>query len=1468
MTNDQLVGRSAGWAFGAHCLSLVIGHSPLVIALMRFLAVALVLALTARAVEPAAPFEILEGDRVLLLGDTLLERENIYGYLETRMHEQFPDRHFTVRNLSRSGETPRGGSRASFDGSDQGWERLKQDIARVRPTVVFLGFGMAASLQEMTDRRGGGGDKGGRGTGELGGDITLTPDPARAGAEPMTAARFKRELGELMDAIAAQAAVSAAGAAPGSTPVPGVGSGVPPERTSGDAPEVTTALAPDASAKVREGGTPSPTRETRVLPGIPVRFVLLSPIRHEDLRAVRPGLPDPAEHNKLLEEYSKAIEELARERGARFATLMKMAAKRGLSNEPDPLNIRSIKTDDGIHLTEFGNYVMSFYVRSQLHLYYPNVITRPFVPSPLRAAVIRKNELLSHQFRPANSTSPSGSRKPEQDQNAGETPVLAPLIEAAEAEIDRLKRPTAGAASKPAGGASNPGESASDLQSTTSHLPNATSNPQDRTSDSQDRTSHSQSTTTNLSSVTPNLANSVPNLSSATSNIPDSASNPQSGVTNPASSTPIPAIAGANSRIQPSKVPDFTVEDGYQIELWADFPLLGTPTQMNWDPQGRLWVCSGAVASKIEPGKAASGRILILEDPDHTGKATKSTIFADGLRIPTGVVPDFVDSGKRIAESGKEEKATAPADLSAIRYPHSAIAAAACYVSQGTELLYLRDTDGDGLADERRIVLSGFGTEDPEHGIHTLHWGPDGRLYFHQGAHLHSHVETPWGMVRLNGGGVFASDPRTGRVEVFARGLGNSRGQQEDDWGQTFLTDAAGPTGISWAFPGATFAPGEGSRRQMPGVTPGASPSFAGLELIRSPHFPAEWQGNAITCDFAGHRIVRFKIEDLSLTAEAQRRGEEGAEAAATPPDPSSAPPRLRASAVKSGYTTVEQPDLVRTTDATFRPIDVKLGPDGALYVADESSPATDRGDAGTRDHPTGRFWRISRKDVKPLTWEPLLGKTNEELLEKLLSKSAWEREQAKRAVIQQLDTGHQYLSAKTIQDWMKVQSSDSRIREGCQVARALRLGLAIAGDIGAFPEWERRKLAPSVDPNARAAVARMEASYARLILQDGYSKTTLAKFVADESPRVRLETMRTLARVPSAETASLVLAAALKTPENDPHYDFAAWRSINDLAQPWTDAIASGAYPLEGHEAQLAYGLRAIDPALAGATLSRLFAAGKVPVDGSGPWIELIGDIGGPTELQGLLDGLLAGYVGDCCETDETHAIDTMLGLPGPVVGRATAALLTAARVRGVRPAAHAELVTALFHAQNEIASGAIQLAGWWKAPDAVEKIGELLDSRETPPPLRRAAVDGLRALGGEPALAWLNRLTNSDEAPGTRSAALIAIAQVQLDAAVARAVEVLPTLPESVLLETWRGLLGVKGAADALAAKLTAGGKRAVASVAGAAPTGIDGAMPSTASGPAVNLPAPVLAAGLRAAREAGKPAAKLLAALSAGK
>ena len=91
-----------------------------------------------------------DGDRVLLIGDVLIERENNYGHIEAKMRREFPGKKFAVRNLGYSGDTPLGASRASFDPVAKGTEQLKEQLAVVKPTVAIIGYGMAASLEELT----------------------------------------------------------------------------------------------------------------------------------------------------------------------------------------------------------------------------------------------------------------------------------------------------------------------------------------------------------------------------------------------------------------------------------------------------------------------------------------------------------------------------------------------------------------------------------------------------------------------------------------------------------------------------------------------------------------------------------------------------------------------------------------------------------------------------------------------------------------------------------------------------------------------------------------------------------------------------------------------------------------------------------------------------------------------------------------------------------------------------------------------------------------------------------------------------------------------------------------------------------------------------------------------------------------------------------------------------------------------
>ncbi|MDB6172373.1 MAG: hypothetical protein JWL59_1684 [Chthoniobacteraceae bacterium] len=1162
-----------------------------------------------QATFAAEPFELKDGDRVLLMGDTLLEREN--GWLELRMREQFPNAKFIVRNLAMSADTPLGASRASFEPVEKGIDRIKEQLALVKPTVAILGYGMAAALEELTYRSN---------------DPTLNPDPVRYGTEH-SAAKFKRDLGRLMELIA----------------------------------------------------TSSPEKQ--------VRFVLLNPLRPEDLRESRPTLPDPAKLRQCLEPYSDAIKELANERSARFLDLQMKPLGWGDPAAPQVIRL----TENGIHPTSLGWSELSSRIGSQLgwkSSWRPLETQKAEVAnaSPIHAAILRRNALFFYRWRPSNETYLLGFRKNEQGRNAAELPKFDPLTEKADNEI---------------------------------------------------------------AAIASGRIISAPLSESA------------------------PAI-----RFIPQPHPEFTVAEGLEISLFAENPLLEKPVQMNWDAQGRLWVASSSVYPQIEPGAEARDKIIVLEDTDHDGKADKSTVFADGLLIPTGVIPDGI-------------------------LPAAGGDVASCYVAASTELLHFGKPGPDGKATERKVVLSGFGTEDTHHLIHTLHWAPDGLLYFHQSIYIHSHVETPWGVVRANSGAVFAYDPRTERLEVFARGMWNSWGQQEDRFGQTFLSDGAGYAGLSWAFPGAVFTAAEGARRSIATISPGAYPKFSGLELIRSPHFPNDWQDNAITCDFRAHRIVRFGINDLALGGNA-----------ATPP-----------AALSSGYSTSELPDVVRTSDMSFRPIDVKLGPDGALYVADWSNPVINHGEVDfrdpRRDKHCGRIWRITCKERPLAKWEPMRAKDANDVLKQLyFSENSWALAQATQALFT--------FNLKSIQAYLWSQPNsrpltyvrNARVVDlfttppslyisivynnpdpSCLIHTARHMGEMnrIQPMPGALPEF---------DPVGFGFNSRNSPIHEFLPLRALFEKR-----LASENPRVRLEAVRALARIQTPNSVAMVLDAAVSGKfASDDFLDFATWQSVNDLAWPWVDAVITGAWKIENHEAQLEYALNAVPPAAAAPILALVLSERPIARDGGGPWIELIGKAGGPVELRKLLDALLAGNLD-----------------PQPQQ-RAFNALLTAARDRAVLPTGDLSPVTGLFvNPDRNLRMAAIGLAGFWKLEGIVPQLAELalLDDAA----LRNAALESLRSLGQQEAFDALSTLAASGPSSTLRRAATVALAPARLDAALAR----LPGLfaepiSEQEALELWRGILRVDGAAELLEKNFPQ------------------------------NLSQPILAAGLKAARETGYKGALL--------
>jgi putative heme-binding domain-containing protein len=739
-----------------------------------------------------------------------------------------------------------------------------------------------------------------------------------------------------------------------------------------------------------------------------------------------------------------------------------------------------------------------------------------------------------------------------------------------------------------------------------------------------------------------------------------------------------PAFAQRDLKDIPNPDPEeerksFVVAEGFEVNLYAADPLLAKPIQMNFDPDGRLWVASSEVYPQIQPGQEQTDRVLVLEDTNGDGQADKTTVFVGGLLIPTGVEPG--DGG--------------------------------AYVANSTELVHFKDEDGDGKADSKTVMLSGFGTEDTHHIIHTFRWGPDMALYFNQSIYIHSHVETPWGVRRLGGGGIWRFAPDSRKLEVLCRGFVNTWGHHFDDYGNSFATDGAYIEGINYVFPGSVFFTAPNATRILKGYNPG-SPKHCGLERVTGTHLPEDWRGDLITNDFRGHRVCRFKIGDSG-----------------------------------SGFVSREQPEVIKTNHAAFRPIDVKMGPDGAIYIADWYNPIIQHGEVDfrdpRRDKTHGRIWRVTAKG-RPLVKFPALRKMpTSALLDLLKSPEQFTRQQVKRVlkergadqVLPELNVWLSRLS-KSTGDKFDPAVEHQRL-EALWVARSFEAPLVAepANEVTILPG----NLLLSKSPGVRAAAMRSAADNG---VRD--VKWYEAR-VVDENPRVRLEAIRALALIGTLDAAKAAMIVVDKP--LDDALDFGAWQTARDLQNVWLPEALAGRFDF-GEPRRLVFALQAIGSPEVVPLLVSLYEAGKIPADREAAALGMIGSLGGPKQLRVVLDLALK-----------------QADVPGDRAATLIGQLIEAAEKRKTLPEGDLAPSAQLLKSQSaSVRIAAARAIGLWKVEGARPALVELASAEGTEPGLRNAALAGLVALGGEATKQTLVALASDPHPRNLRGVALASLA------------------------------------------------------------------------------------------------------------
>lgn len=365
------------------------------------------------------------------------------------------------------------------------------------------------------------------------------------------------------------------------------------------------------------------------------------------------------------------------------------------------------------------------------------------------------------------------------------------------------------------------------------------------------------------------------------------------------------------------------IAKGLEVNLFASeerFPEIANPVTVKRDTKGRIWVAAWETYPKREPLKEMKDRLVVLTDTNNDGVADSAVTFAR-VHNPTGF--EFWNNG--------------------------------VIVVSAPNILFLKDTDGDGKADVRTVLLGGIDAADTHHSANNLFFGPDGFIYYQRGVFMVSNVETPWGKNQENDKpGLFRFNPRTYQFDFVVENSPNAHGISFDKWGYQFITD--GTTGRAYQVyldnnGSGTPNPEDFKTSKLLNQTVRPVP---GHQILSSTHFPPEYENNFLIYNVIGFQgIKRYKL--------AYNNGKVWGE---------------------------EIGNMLYSDDPNFRPTSGVIGDDGALYISDWQNPLIGHMQHNIRDpkrdHIHGRIYRITAKGRPLQEHVPIAGEPVEKLLDLL----------------------------------------------------------------------------------------------------------------------------------------------------------------------------------------------------------------------------------------------------------------------------------------------------------------------------------------------------------------------------------------------------------------------------------------------------------------------------------------------------
>jgi putative membrane-bound dehydrogenase-like protein len=559
-----------------------------------------------------------------------------------------------------------------------------------------------------------------------------------------------------------------------------------------------------------------------------------------------------------------------------------------------------------------------------------------------------------------------------------------------------------------------------------------------------------------------------------------------------------------------AELKSFKVLDGFEVNLFAsEADGIPNPIAIRWDERGRLWVLQTSDYPQAKPGTVSDDKIIILEDTDHDGRADKSTVFTGGLSQPMGMELAPRDAGVKSPNG------------------HSV------YVGEGEKLWLMHDDDGDDRVDRREVVFSGFGTGDTHQCLNSFIWAPDGALVMHQGLHCYSRVTTVHGTKTLYGAGFWHYYPKSGRLNPYPTGMpANAWGTAFTKWGQPIMV--AGAAGMFWARPMEVSTSLEEDshvsnrhgiphflleRFQLPYsgqiIKTDGLRKFCGVDIVGNSHWPESMQEEVITGGFFENAVYRHKL--------------------------------IPHSEFPSGMEAVEQPALITSDNVAFRPIDIRFGPEGALYIADWYDPIIGHYQASfrhpNRDATHGRIWRVVAKgrDLCVVGDMGLADESCPELIDSCMrKKSRWEAYQASR-MLRELDYKQ---VAHSFFDWTRYNDDESLApwaKQGIFSIQVCEWFEKLAG--ADFLSLAENYPQDEVKVYLTRTVGAFESQLPEALKH-------IEKRSMDESPLVRLEAVVAAAKIQSPEAIKVALKVLDKP--MDSFIERALWLAVHATAPQW----------------------------------------------------------------------------------------------------------------------------------------------------------------------------------------------------------------------------------------------------------------------------------------------------------------------------